>query len=189
MKKTISILTLLLSTYTMLGQLTKAQIQVLINTNLATGTNITAIKLRQVQTELNNAIFVNNFLTGDVKEVDVTNAYIAANFTVNGLGINERAGWAICNGNNGTKDRNGLVSLGYGIAYSSMGVNGGEGTHTLINAELPNFKTPLSVTAGTSPDAGGLNCNFDLNTTVSTGSSQPFTNMQPYIVTLFIQKL
>lgn len=125
----------------------------------------------------------NVWRTGDIKEVDCSNAYITANFDGTGLGINERLGWAICNGNNGTKNRNGRVGLAYGSSYSSMGATGGAERVVLTNAETPYWKTNLNIGPGSTTAADWVD---DGN---GTTTAQSHNNMQPYIVSLFIMKL
>lgn len=66
-------------------------------------------------------------LPGDIKEVICTQAYITANFNGStGLGMNERLGWAICNGQNGTIDLRDRVTVGYGGSIGTgIGYTGG----------------------------------------------------------------
>jgi hypothetical protein len=135
-----------------------------------------------------NCIRAGAWLTGDIKEVDCTNGYLAVNFDGTGLGINERLGWAICNGQNGTKNRNGLVSVAYGTDYTSMGVTGGSKNAVLIEHD---HTIPLGILAGVSIGGSG---SYDINANTPTnkagvGETGVGKNMQPYIVTLFIQKL
>lgn len=135
-----------------------------------------------------------SWLTGDIKEIDVSNAYIAANFDGTGLGINERTGWAICNGNNGTKNRNGRVSIGYGTSYLVMGATGGSETHTLTANELPTIAANLGIVQITGDNTftvGDMSPGeYDLKTAAPwPGAGAAHNIMQPYIVTLFIQKL
>lgn len=131
--------------------------------------------------------------TGDIKEVDCTNAYIAANFDSTGLGINERVGWAICNGQNGTRDRSERVGVGYGGSFTNMGATGGSKNAVLVSHShtiAPDLKYN---------GPGGGNVGLDLasdvfvssasQTTSTVGESGTGKNMQPYIVTLYIQKL
>jgi len=113
-------LLLLLSVVTLQGQ-TRSEIQPQIDA-IATGIPNTALKVRTVLNTLANGVAQ----TGDVKEIDVATSYIAANFDVTGLGTNERLGWAICNGNNGTRNRNGRVPLQYDPStYATLGATGG----------------------------------------------------------------
>ena len=88
----------------------------LITTTLGPASDITAVELQTVLQQLLNYTR-DQWLTGDIKEIDCTDAYIAANFDANGVGIvgGEREGWAICNGwNNLTRNRTGRVSVAYG---------------------------------------------------------------------------
>lgn len=139
---------------------------------------------------------------GDVLEVDCDAAYIQANFNNTGLGINERVGWAICNGNNGTKVRNGRFSIGYDPArteYNTPGKIGGAESVTLSVNEMPSH-THLFTMANTSySGSGGYATAVTHPITVdygdftgsmkAAGGSQAHENRPPYIVTLFIQKL
>ena len=63
------------------------------------------------------------WITGDIKEVYCTNAYIAANFVsagpTKGLGTGPRLGWAICNGNNGTPNDDGRTPIAWGYYLSN----------------------------------------------------------------------
>lgn len=153
-------------------------------------------------TELNNV-----WLTGDVKEVDCTDAYVAANFDGTGLGVNERLGWAVCNGANGTRDRRGRFPVGWDnrntdpangwwdILYNTMGQTGGEKEHTLTIAEMPAHNHGITASteasfagSGKVPgvNAGGTESGGN---TDSRGSGTPHENRPPFIVTLYIQKL
>ena len=74
-------------------------------------------------------------------------------FTTSGLGVGIYAGWAVCNGQNGTPDLRGRIRLGItnsdntNYAYSNIyknevlwsnnGYADGEKEHTLIKSELP----------------------------------------------------
>jgi len=179
------ILFLLLSFASIQGQ-TRSDIQTQIDA-ISDGNRTKAVVVRTVL----NSIANGTAQTGDVKEIDVNNAYITANFDPSGLGINERVGWAICNGNNGTRNRSGRIGLQYDVTnYPTLGATGGEKTHAITRDELPaNVIIPKKVTDGTSSDSGGLSCNFDLNTNEALGSGTPINLMQPYIVTLYIMKL
>jgi len=142
---------------------------------------------------LSNIIKSGVWLTGDLKEIDCTNAYMTANFDSTGLGINERIGWAICNGNNGTKNRNGRVSVAYGTSYTALGTIAGEASHTLTINEIPSHTHDVIASnqkVGTGNPNGFGNSGVGATlTTESTGGGMPHNNMQPYIITLIIQKL
>jgi len=177
------ILLLLLSFATVQGQ-ERSDIQLLID-DIATGVPNTALKVRTVL----NAIADGSAQTGDVKEIDVSTAYIAANFDPSGLGFNERAGWAICNGNNGTRDRRGRVAMQYSTTFPTLGATGGS-----PDAVVVSHSHQIAYNLN---DAGGSGAQRVLNngtsstynTTETTGVSGTNMNYQPYIITLFIMKL
>jgi len=143
--------------------------------------------------EYKDFIRTDKWLTGDIKELAVNNTYLSANFDSTGLGKNERKGWAICNGNNGTIDKKGRVGIGYDATnYPTLGATGGEKEHTLSINEMPSHHhatwygvAPSNTSTGSN---GGDNPTGTTNTQ-DTGGGQPHNNMQPYIVTLFIQKI
>lgn len=163
---------------------TRSDIQTQIET-IATGVPNTALKIRNVLSILADG----TAQTGDIKEIDVSTAYIAANFDGTGLGTNERLGWAICNGNNGTRNRQGRVALQYDPTnYPTLGAIGGSKDAVLVAhnhqiATSPNDNLGY-VTAKSSSATGGTPIN-----TSTAGESGVGKNMQPYIVTLIIMKL
>lgn len=182
--------------------MTRSDLQGLID-NIADGVPNTASKVRTIL----NALADGTDQEGDIKEIDVSNAYLLANFDATGLGINERLGWAICNGNNGTRDRRGRIPMQYSATYPTLGATGGEYQHTLTSNEMPIHShlngisddiTGLFVygattsgmpgSATTDVDSGGSSRTYQGNTS-SSGGGLAHNNMQPYIVTLFIQKL
>lgn len=169
--------------------MTRAEYQNLIDV-IATGEPNTALEVRTIL----NALADGSYLTGDVKMVNCTNVYLTANFDSTGLGIAERLGWAICNGANGTRNMNGKVPLPYGSSYLTLGATGGEATHTLTVSEVPALSVSYT---GSNDDTGDdgqyiVTSPTDPNTvhTLTTnGGGGAHNNMQPYVVTLFIQKL
>ncbi len=130
-----------------------------------------------------------------VIEMDVDAAYIASNFDGTGLGTNLMVGMAICNGNNGTKDRTGRVGIGYGTGYTAIGTPGGEKEHVLTVPEMPPHSHPFSYSAAGEAGGGFIVTGGDVIEgggafgMTDTGGGLPHNNMQPYIITLFVQKL
>ncbi len=204
----------------------------LIQTLLQTNSDITALDLRQVE-EAILGFARDQWLPGDIKEIDCTNAYIAANFEggtgpTAGLGIvgGEREGWAICNGRNGTKNRKGRTSVGFTDStydinndsgnYPTMGATGGF-TDTAIIDHTHEYQDACYAEQGGHKPTGNMGGSGDTDgdngfyyrtrngaqsSTPPAVGSRPLTdnpqfstgsglnkNMQPYIVTLFIQKL
>jgi len=163
----------------------------------------TAEALRDILTDLASGFAQ----TGDIREIDVSNAYLTANFDASGLGINEREGWAVCNGNNGTRNRGGRVPLQYNSEYAVLGTTGGSATQTLTQNQIPSHRhnngvsndnvnpfvygatqadMPGSATSDIRDEGNSRNAQ---GFTSYTGSGEAHNNMQPYIVSLFIQKL
>jgi hypothetical protein len=161
----------------------KTDLQALVNSNLSSGSQITAVLHREVETALINEIA----LLYEVKELDCPDAFRTANFDGTGLGINLMVGWAICNGANGTRNRNGRTPIGYDATnYPTIGAVGGSKDAVLVSHSH-------TFSLGSSDTDGGIASNGStLGTTASTstvGESGTDKNMQPYIVTLFIQRI
>lgn len=138
------------------------------------------------------------WVPGDIKELACNASYIAANFDNTGLGINERQGWAICNGNNGTINKKGRVSVMLDTAqteFDTIGKTGGAKTHSLTVSEMPSHTHGIKYFpkgAGDGNNVIGIEAtpNGPLTDLIqNTGGNQEHNNLQPYIVTLFIQKL
>lgn len=72
--------------------------------------------------------------------------------------------------------------------FALINTYGGTKTKTIASTNLPSsVKIPQYVSSGLSPDAGALNCNFDLNTAVGLGSDTPLNVLNPYGVVRFIE--
>ena len=161
----------------------------LINSNLANGTKITAVKHREVEIALLNFIQSNLSQSGDIKVIKANATYLANNFEVDGLGKNLRAGWAICNGNNGTDNLQGRVPIHYSADFP-LGTVGGSKDAVVVShshgikygTSSPGTKYPE--TPYISDVLGG-----DMQGTELTGVSGTDKNMQPYLATVYIMKL
>ena len=163
-----------------------------------------------IQTALNNLI-ANVWRTGDLKEVTCTSLYITDNFDGTGLGTNERLGWAVCNGQNGTINKGGRVSVGliypeilvdpvdnvWDVVYNTINSIAGEKKHILNIGEIPAHNHDIEIyengTGDTTPvevsDSDNYTRHDGTTQTGSAGGGLSHENRQPFIVTLFIQKL
>jgi len=140
--------------------------------------------------------FVNINATGlqfEIKDLWVSQGYIDDNFDSTGLGVELCEGYAICNGQNGTPNLDGLVSIGYGNNYNVIKAIGGSKNAVLIEhthtgtAAGPYVGNPI---AGGGGFEGGGNPFRERPFTISTeGVSGLNKNMQPYMVLLKIMKL
>lgn len=192
MKKLILLLILPLLSF---GQ-TYSDISDLIDANLSSGTKITAVKHREVEHAILDYLQSNIAQSGDIKRIKCDITYLNDNFEVDGLGKNLRAGWAICNGNNGTDNLAGRVGVGYGIGYSSLGGIGGVASNVLTTSNIPQLTAIVNKSVNTSGGSGNnLVGNVSNNAgnqsiIVNSGSSNTaVNNMQPYIIQLYIMKL
>lgn len=145
---------------------------------------------------------------GDVIEVDCDAAYLQANFDNTGLGKNERDGWAICNGLNGTRNRGGRFPVGYDPSrsdYNLLGRIGGQEFVTLTVNEMPSHmhtgnkqvsprgwpkqsgdRTDRYYYIDGNKDDWWARETFD---TAYTGGNGAHENRPPFFVTLWIMKL
>jgi len=145
--------------------------------------------------------FVNinaNAFQFEIKDLWVSQAYIDDNFDETGLGVELCEGYAICNGQNGTPNLDGLVSVGYGNNYSVIKAIGGNKEVALVAGNLPSIDITLPVSnagGGGSPYtyvvASGSGTPASKTYTNVTGNTIPtkVNNMQPYMVLLKIMKL
>ncbi len=130
------------------------------------------------------------------------------------LVTSDRYGWAICNGKNGTINKKGKVSIGYDPSNYPIGTSGGNKDAKIISHShyiaVGNSQTITNVNSlyngsatnrkelGLSTRAYGAALDYELVTTSGTidsgktstiGESGTNGNMQPYVVTLFIQRI
>ena len=176
--------------------MTYQEILDLINANLASGSKIQAVKHREVETALLDFIQSNVAQQYDIKAIYANSTYLGNNFESNGLGKNLRAGWAICNGNNGTPPMQGRTIVNYGGDFTTLNAVGGSKdavvvahSHEITNSGNVNNGQPGgnlgNKTARWDSGSGTL-----LNGDVSTeGESGVGKNMPPYIVLVYIMKL
>lgn len=117
-------------------------------------------------------------------------------------------GWYLCDGENGTPDLRNRFIVGAGDEYS-IGDVGGENTHILTSAEMPNHKHTINVNTepGSTLDSEGTNYLSVINTsnatylmglededgaislnTTTTGNGQAHENRPPYYALAYIMK-
>ena len=161
----------------------------LINANLASGSKIPAVKHREVETALLDFIQSNVAQQYDIKAIYANSTYLGNNFESNGLGKNLRAGWAICNGNNGTPNISNRVIVSYGSDFPTLNAVGGSKDAVVVEHNHTGH-----VIKATGTWKGGGNDSGDDATSITgnvstTGVSGTNKNMQPYIVLVYIMKL
>ena len=112
------------------------------------------------------------------------------------------AGWAKCDGTNGTPDLKSRFILGEGrgggLTNRPRGQRSGSETHTLTAAQLPahshQYISHYGGRAKVNDNADGNEPADDphydkTHNTTNTGSNQPHNNMPPYHVLIYIMKL
>ena len=159
----------------------------LINSNLASGSKIPAVKHREVETALLDFIQSNVAQQYDIKAIYANTTYLGENFESNGLGKNLRLGWAICNGNNGTPNISNRVIVNYGSDFPTLNAVGGSKDAVLV---AHNHTYSQYVQSGSNSGSGGEAAGYFATGLTSTiGESGVNKNMQPYIVLVYIMKL
>ncbi len=128
--------------------------------------------------------------TGEMKMMEVATSYIADNFDGSGLGTNEMLGYAICNGQNGTRDWRGRTPLAYDVVnYPTLGAIGGSKDAVVVShshtALLKDEEGAGNAFAGGNPSG----ITDGTGTTSTVGESGVGKNLPPYRVTLFVQKI
>lgn len=145
--------------------------------------------------------FVNINATGfqfEIKDLWVSQGYIDDNFDSTGLGVELCEGYAICNGQNGTPNLDGLVSIGYGNNYNVIKAIGGNKNAVVVEHNHPTLNdvnamyydtdgvVAINLRSG-SPGWGVSTVN--ITGMANNGQSGINKNMQPYMVLLKIMKL
>lgn len=198
---------------------TKTQLLNLINGYLQPNSNIQATEHNEIETALVNAIYGGQVgdikeIACDINYINA-NFKTGTSLLDEGLGLptGERYGWAICNGKNGTINKMGRVAIGYdpsNFPITTAGGNtGGERNVTLNINQMPthshdiqfrldssSFGDFFTIPSTSNQDegswsaiqTGGNSANGSLRI-LDKGGNQAHNNMQPYIVTLFIQRI
>jgi len=171
----------------------------------------------QLQIKNTNLYNLKDYISDTVSAADVKGAIrqiydldntLLANFDSSGLGISARwNGWALMNGQNGTRDVQGKVLIGTGRFTDPLtgiqtvygnGDSGGEKSHKLIVAEMPRHNHGSGRGPSRDRARGDLNTvgfngsNYTFNAdewTAPAGDDLPHNNMQPYVVVYFIMKI
>lgn len=171
--------------------MTRSDIKLLIDTNLADFSNIIPELHRAV-----SYLFLKAYpYPGELKSVKMTTDKIPTYFDPSGLGrINlEYEGWAIRNGNNGTDNAGGLVDIGYDpLKYNVLGAKGGSKDAVVVeHSHIFSIYAINKNLTDSGPTDGQGNANgATLQTTTNTvGESGTNKNMQPYIVVLKLQSV
>lgn len=149
---------------------------------------------------------------GDMKLISVTMSYMRDNFDATGLGVNERTGWKVCNGNNGTIAMDNKLPIGFNWADYTVvdGATGalktGKGSNLIGATQLPDFSISIggqtdgdnndhsnsTKFAGGDKGAGETSFFFDINVPYSRNKSAG-QYAQPYypdsVILLYIQKI
>ena len=183
------ILSLLLFCGTITAQTTYQQASDLINKNLASGIRIQANKHREVEFALLDFSNQNSAQQYDIKAIYANSTYLGNNFESDGLGKNLRAGWAICNGNNGTPPMQGRTIVNYGGDFTTLNETGGSKDAVVVE-HSPSISLSSNSDGGSGKVAvGGDGIEGIIPRTDSVGESGVNKNMQPYIVLVYIMKL
>lgn len=139
---------------------------------------------------------INIWQTGDIKEKICSMPYLAANFDVDGYGINREVGWRILSKE--IPDTAGKVFVNLDDAdpdFDTIGNVGGEKEHVLTENEMASHDHILSGGTGASFAGSGAVPGINPGGSESAGSTgfaggdDPHNNLQPYYVVLKLYKL
>jgi hypothetical protein len=170
------------------GELPTGIIDLTSNIPVENGTDLEKI------TGQNLVDFINinsNAFQFELRDLFVNQTYIDDNFDITGLGTDLMLGWAICNGQNGTPNMDGLVSIGYGTNYSVINAIGGSKNavvvqHNHIFTQSAGTDSGVGTQVITTGEANEQAGSFGM---AMEGVSGINKNMQPYRVLLKIMKL
>jgi len=142
-----------------------------------------------------------NFSAGAITATSISgNGTIPLGGIIMWSGASVPAGWALCNGLNGTPDLRDRFIVGSGGAYAT-GATGGAPQTTLVAGNLPTFSISKQVmtTGYTSGYGSGQevitapsrsqNSGFNTFTMLFTGQSLPMENRPPYYALAFIMRV
>jgi hypothetical protein len=167
------------------GELPIGEIELTSKIGVENGTDLQQINGQDLVNFVNTNA---NAFQFEIKDLWVSQVYIDDNFDGTGLGIELCEGYAICNGQNGTPNLDGLVSIGYGNNYNVIKAIGGS-----KNAVVVEHTHNVQILGGgggdtypTLNDGTGTGRTY---VTESTGVDGTNKNMQPYMVLLKIMKL
>jgi hypothetical protein len=167
------------------GELTQGAITLTSKIAIENGTDLERIDGQDLVDFVNTNA---NTFQFEIKDLWVSQSYIDTNFTGTGLGIELMVGYAICNGQNGTPNLDGLVSIGYGTNYSVIKAVGGS-KNAVVVEHTHNVQILGGGAGDTFPTLNDGTGTGRTYVTESTGVSGAGKNMQPYMVLLKIMKL
>lgn len=149
--------------------------------------------LKSEHAQIEEALLDAIFFPYEVKQIDCPQQFLIDNFDLvpgptMGLGKNLALGFAICNGNNGTQNRNGRVALQYDPdQYPNLGDTGGSNDAVLV---AHSHVYGQYIQSGSNSGSGGEAAGYFANSNTSiVGESGIGKNRQPFIVSLFIQRV
>ena len=140
------------------------------------------------------------YRVGQVGVFTMTPTQFTDNFTETGLGTNTMLGWALRNGNNGTKNQQGKFSLNKGASpYDVIGTIGGSPNAVLIGHKHTFSGSAAGTTGGGAIGTGnvdeGAGSFLMTNTGLSeNGASVPDQsgvgkNMPPYLIDVWVERV
>jgi len=149
------------------------------------------------------------YRVGQVGVFTMTPTQFTDNFTETGLGTNTMLGWALRNGNNGTKNQQGKFSLNKGVSpYDVIGTLGGSANSVLIghdheSAVFSNGRKGVNDTGTGGTFNGNVLVEAEANQKIvktsikgqsNTGADVPSEdgvgkNMPPYLIDVWVERV